>query len=58
MTVLDIEATLRKACVKVTHDNSVDKATRDNRKLALKILGEEFKAKGVSTEKGTVCVFI
>jgi hypothetical protein len=52
VTELDIRSTLAKVCKKVTHDHSVDEATRIKRKNALKILGEAFIKNGVPYEKG------
>eukprot|EP00607_Mallomonas_marina_P008810 CAMPEP_0182417468 /NCGR_PEP_ID=MMETSP1167-20130531/1956_1 /TAXON_ID=2988 /ORGANISM="Mallomonas Sp, Strain CCMP3275" /LENGTH=619 /DNA_ID=CAMNT_0024591077 /DNA_START=366 /DNA_END=2225 /DNA_ORIENTATION=+ len=52
VTVIDIETTLRKVCHKVTHDHSVTSEIRQQRILALLVLGAEFRAKGVSMDKG------
>ena len=52
VTELDIRSTLAKTCKKVTHDHSVDEATRSKRKIALKLLGEAFISQGVPYEKG------
>jgi len=41
-TVIEIEALLRQVCVKVTHDQSVEKALRQKRAKALMIAGDVF----------------
>ena len=52
VTELDIRSTLAKVCKKVTHDHSVDEATRVKRKNGLKLLGEAFIQNGIPYEKG------
>lgn len=45
---LDIRQTLAKVGRKVTRDHSVDEATRNKRKVALKILGEAYMDRGLT----------
>eukprot|EP00596_Hydrurales_sp_CCMP1899_P000062 CAMPEP_0119043032 /NCGR_PEP_ID=MMETSP1177-20130426/16361_1 /TAXON_ID=2985 /ORGANISM="Ochromonas sp, Strain CCMP1899" /LENGTH=618 /DNA_ID=CAMNT_0007010211 /DNA_START=212 /DNA_END=2068 /DNA_ORIENTATION=+ len=52
ITEIDLRATLNAVCRKVTHDHSVDEATRTKRKKALLIIGEVFMMLGGSTEDG------
>ena len=52
MAVIDIEATLEKACWKALRDRSVHKNFRKNRANALKIVGVVFQSYGGTRTAG------
>lgn len=52
VTELDIRSTLNNVCYKVTHDHSVDEATRKKRIQGLLLLGQVFVECGCSEEAG------
>ncbi len=52
ITLLDIEKTLSNVVHRVTHDHSIDDATRVKRNEALINLGEIFSAYGIEVEVG------
>lgn len=49
VTKIDICKTLARVCKRVTHDHSVDEATRYKRKLALYCVGDEFETRGLKS---------
>ena len=48
----DIQATLKSVCKKVLHDHSVDSSRLEGRRIALQLLGSEYRSLSVDAEVG------